>query len=246
LKTITSDNFYCQSQSARHQALSFPSPARMNSVTRTKRSAAIKALEKIKSIAKEAENYDDFGEEIEVESIDTTKDSINFIPKESNTTPTPPAEVKKSVEVSKEEPKKTPNTLWGIASGENELFKASTKYYNTLKSINVTNVKEYLDASEKNDKRYFIIPELMKYLIANPALMLHHEKFGTTVVNKMLEFEIHMVTSKKIGKYEVTEEYRREFLGLVKILKKIAGIYGKLKLNDSSFYDNITTIADSL
>jgi hypothetical protein len=232
--------------------------------SRSKRSAAIKALEKIKSIAKEAEKYDDFGEEIQVESIDNTKDSINYkyVPTEPITAanwsvqatnearriaaenaPKDTSSWPKEAEPSK----KTPNTLYANPhlSTVDSLY-ADKKYHSTLKSINVNNVKEYLIAAEKSENRYFAIPELMKYLISNPALMMHHEKFGTTVLNKMIEFETQMVTSNAIGSYEVTEGYRREFLGLVKILKKIAALYGKLKLNDKSFYENITTIAETL
>lgn len=204
----------------------------MQSVTRTKRSAALKAIEKISAIAKEAEKYDDYGEELEVESIDNTNDSIN----------TPSVK-----ETPKEAPKKTPNTLLCIpCDAEDESLRAYNKYQSTLKSINVTNVKDYLAAAEKNNMRYYVIPELMKYLITNPALMMNHYNFGTTVINKMNEFEKDMTTGKKIGGYEVTEEYRREFLALAKIVKKVATLYEKLNVHHESFYKNITTIADSI
>ena len=228
---------------------------------RPKRAAAVKALEKIKAMAKEAEKYDKFGEEIE-ESIETTEDSINV--KKPIETSEESISVKKPIEIKREsinftpvkvpesgEPlkkhlEKTPNTLWGIASGDKESFNAFGKYNNTLKSINVTNVKEYLIAAEVNENKYIVIPELIKYLIANPSLLLYHDNFGRTVVNKMLEFEAHMITNKTISGFEITEEYRREFIGLVKILRKVSQMYGKLRLNDQSFYDNITANADAL
>jgi len=215
---------------------------------RPKRAAAVKALEKIKAMAKEAEKYDKFGEEIE-ESIETTEEPISVkkpieIKRESiNFTP---VKVPESGEPLKKHLEKTPNTLWGIASGDKESFNAFGKYNNTLKSINVTNVKEYLIAAEVNENKYIVIPELIKYLIANPSLLLYHDNFGRTVVNKMLEFEAHMITNKTISGFEITEEYRREFIGLVKILRKVSQMYGKLRLNDQSFYDNITANADAL
>jgi hypothetical protein len=217
----------------------------MQSTTRTKRVAAFKAIEKISAILKEAEKYDDYGVEIE-ESFELTKESINFIPKESKMIPNPSVEIEKSVEVPKEESKKTPNTVHNIATDENAIYSAYMKYNNALKSINIANIKEYLTAAEKNENRYFILPELMKYLIANPVLMMYNEIFGTTVVNKMLEFEAQMTITKNVSGLEITEEYRREFLGLVRILKNISQIYGKIKLNDQSFYENITSISDSI
>ena len=224
---------------------------------RPKRAAAVKALEKIKAMAKEAEKYDKFGEEIE-ESIETTEDSINVKESEESISVKKPIEIKResinftpvkvpeSGEPLKKHLEKTPNTLWGIASGDKESFNAFGKYNNTLKSINVTNVKEYLIAAEVNENKYIVIPELIKYLIANPSLLLYHDNFGRTVVNKMLEFEAHMITNKTISGFEITEEYRREFIGLVKILRKVSQMYGKLRLNDQSFYDNITANADAL
>jgi hypothetical protein len=224
---------------------------------RPNRAAAVKALEKIKAMAKEAEKYDKFGEEIE-ESIETTEEPISVKESEESISVKKPIEIKResinftpakvpeSGEPLKKHLEKTPNTLWGIASGDKESFNAFGKYNNTLKSINVTNVKEYLIAAEVNENKYIVIPELIKYLIANPSLLLYHDNFGRTVVNKMLEFEAHMVTNKTISGFEITEEYRREFIGLVKILRKVSQMYGKLRLNDQSFYDNIDKIADAL
>lgn len=209
-----------------------PSPT-MQSATRSKRSAALKALEKISAIAKEAEKYDDYGMETEGESI---KDNI-FSVKET------PVEAPTIIEI----PKKTPNTLLCIpCDAKDESLRAYNKYQATLKPINVANVKEYLTAAENKQIRYYVIPEWMKYLIANPALMMNHYNFGTAVMNKMNEFEEEMATGKAIGTYEITEEYRREFIALAKILKKVATLYGKLNLHHESFYKNITTIADSI
>lgn len=274
----------------------------MQTATRTKRSAALKALEKISALAKEAEKYDDYGAEIE--SIDDTKDSIvdgkitinvkkekkeeaasvpitpsnwsvqatdnarkaaaENAPKDTTTWPDDAAEranfaaqvaaskttetsTEPAKEASKEPTKKTPNTLLCIPCDvKDEHMRAINRYTKSLKPIYSEEIKDYISVAESNDMKYFAVPEMIKYLITNPAMLLHHDKYRTTVVKKMDEFETQIATNKKIGSYEITDEYRRELLALIKILKKICGIYEKINLNHKSFYDNITSIADSL
>jgi hypothetical protein len=202
--------------------------------SRPKRSSAIAALQKITTILKEAEKYDHYGNEIEVEPLApiTTSESINVIPVK----PSEP------INVVPEESMKTPNTLFFAANEDNEKYSSYGIYSSTLKSIHVENIKKYLNEIDKNNK-YIVIPELMKYLIVNPSLMIHHSKFGEQVTNKMIEFENEMRTVEKIGNYRITEEYRKEFLATATILKKIASIYKKLNIHQEEFYDNIETIA---
>jgi hypothetical protein len=98
--------------------------------------------------------------------------------------------------------------------------------------------------AEDNNVKYIAIPELIKYLITNPSLQIHNSKFGEVVANKMIEFENDIPTSKKIGSYTITEDYRKQLLALIKILKKTTSMYSKLKtMANKEFYDNIETIA---
>jgi hypothetical protein len=141
--------------------------------------------------------------------------------------------------------KTTPDTLFGISSSsENLKYNAYQIYLNDFKQKHIENIKKYLTLSEDNNMRYIAIPELIKYLITNPSLIIHNSNFATTVLNKMIEFEKDIPTSKKIGSYIITEDYRKQLLSLIKILKKTSIMHSKLKtMANKEFYDNIETIA---
>jgi hypothetical protein len=141
--------------------------------------------------------------------------------------------------------KTTPDTLFGIASAaENLQYNAYQIYLNDFKTKHVENIKKYLTLSEDNNMRYIAIPELIKYLITNPALLIHSSAFGEVVVKKMIQFENEIPIANKIGSYIITEDYRKQLLSLIKILKKTSVMYSKLKtMATKEFYDKIETIA---
>jgi hypothetical protein len=227
------------------------------SYSRSKRSAAIAALEKIKEISKESEKYDDYGNEIN----EITATTIESEPETEKPSTTPsisePLRSQSSLEAtlpkmltSLEEPAKiesvktTPNTLFQIASYENVKYNAYQTYVNEFKQKHVEHIKNYLTLAENSDMKYIAIPELIKYLITNPSLIIHHSKFGEVVANKMIEFENVLPTAKKIGNYTITEDYRKQLLSLIKILKKTTSMHSKLKtMANKEFYDKIETIA---
>jgi hypothetical protein len=222
--------------------------------SRPRRSAAIKALEKIQKIAEEAEKYDDYGEEIEETDVligtlsvskppellpwrhvtDVQAEPVKTESEKSNTSSSEP-----SVSV-----KTTPNTLFQIASYDNVKYNAYQTYVNDFKTKHVEHIKNYLTLAEDNNVKYIAIPELIKYLITNPSMMIHHSKFGEAVANKMIEFENVLPTAKKIGDHTITEDYRKQLLALIKILKKTTSMHSKLSnISYKEFYDNIETIA---
>ncbi len=145
-------------------------------------------------------------------------------------------------------PPKTPDTIYAISSSSDNIkYDAYEMYMTQLKSLHVENIKKYLTLSDNSDMKYIAIPELIKYLIANPSIIIHHSKFGEVIVNKMIEFENEIPTAKKIGSYTMTEGYRRELLSLIKILKKLTKMHSKLnKITTKEFYDNIDTIEKEL
>jgi len=248
--------------------------------SRPRRSAAIKALEKIQTIAKEAEKYDDYGDEIEetdafirtpsvseavkIEPITSANWSVQAtnaariaaaenVPKDVTSWPDDDAArtafaarvaASKSTEPSVSI-KTTPDTLFGISSSADNLqYNAYQMYLNGFKTKHVENIKKYLTLCENADMKYIAIPELIKYLITNPSLIIHHSRFGEIVVNKMLEFENEIPIANKIGSYIITEDYRKQLLSLIKILKKTSIMHCKLKtMANKEFYDNIETIA---
>jgi hypothetical protein len=193
--------------------------------SRPRRSAAIKALEKIQNIVKEAEKYDDYGKEIEEIDVYIVTPSISE-----------PSELVKT----------TPNTLFGLTvAPENLQYNAHQIYLNDFKAKYVEHIKKYLLLCEDSNMRYIAIPELINYLITNPALLIHHSTFATAVVDKMIDFENELPIAKKIGSYVITEDYRKELLSLIKILKKTSIMYSKLNnMSQKEFYDNIETIAN--
>jgi hypothetical protein len=229
--------------------------------SRPRRSAAITALEKIKEIANEAEKYDDYGDVIEETDACIRIPSISESIKttlEKSTAPTAKASepMKDTTEPVKTEPvktepvktepvKTTPDTLFGISSSSDNLqYNAYQMYLNGFKTKHVENIKKYLTLCEYADMKYIAIPELIKYLITNPSLIIHHSRFGEIVVNKMLEFENEIPIANKIGSYIITEDYRKQLLSLIKILKKTSIMHCKLKtMANKEFYDNIETIA---
>lgn len=241
-------------------------PLRDNSRKRPQRNAAIKALEKIKAIAKEAEKYDDYGEEIPEELINfnvpitSSNWSVQAMnaarsaaaknaPKDVSTWPNDDsaraafAARVASSNSTEPEPPKTPDTIHAICSSDNIKYNAYEIYITQLKSLHVENIKKYLILSDNSDMKYIAIPELIKYLIANPSIIIHHSVFGEVIVNKMIEFENDIPTAKKIGSYTITEGYRKELLSLIKILKKLTKMHSKLnKMTTKEFYDNIETI----
>lgn len=228
--------------------------------SRPRRSAAIAALEKIHNIVKEAEKYDDYGEEFEDTEVFIKTPSVSVktepveekickkptdVPASPSTASEPTATPSVSVPVITEPVKTTPNTLFGIASAADNLkYNAYDIYVNDFKEKHVANIKKYLNLCDDANMKYIAIPELIKYLIANPALLIHHSAFATAVVNKMVDFENELPIANKIGSYTMTEDYRKQLLSLIKILKKTSIMYSKLKtMANKEFYDNIETIA---
>jgi hypothetical protein len=229
--------------------------------SRPRRSAAIKALEKIQTIAKEAEKYDDYGDEIEETDafIRTLSVSIKMEPEKTTATPSvsEPLRSQSSLEAtlpkmsaSLEEPvktepvKTTPNTLFQIASYENVKYNAYQTYVNEFKQKHVEHIKNYLTLAENSDMKYIAIPELIKYLITNPSLIIHHYTFARVVIDKMNQFQNELQTAKKIGSCTITEDYRKQILSLIKILNKMSSMYYKLNtMANKEFYDKIETIA---
>lgn len=211
---------------------------------RPQRNAAIKALEKIKAIAKEAEKYDDYGEEIPEEFFTSTPEPL---PKMRSSLEEPINVLCRRVtsQPVKTEPvtPKTPDTIHAICSSDNIKYNAYELYITQFKSLHVDNIGKYLTLSENSDMKYIAIPELIKYLITNPSIIIHHSKFGEVIANKMIEFENVIPTAKTIGSYTITEGYRKELLLLIKILKKLTKMHSKLnKMTTKEFYDNIETI----
>jgi hypothetical protein len=225
--------------------------------SRPRRSAAITALEKIKEIAKEAEKYDDYGDVIEETDACIRIPSISESIKttlEKSTAPTAKASepMKDTTEPVKTEPvktepvKTTPDTLFGISSSSDNLkYNAYQMHINDFKMKHIENIKTYLILAENSDMKYIAIPELIKYLITNPSMIIHHSNFGKQVANKMIEFENVLQTAKKIGNHTITETYRKELISLIKILKKTTSMHSKLNtMANKEFYDNIETIAN--
>jgi hypothetical protein len=212
--------------------------------SRPRRSAAIAALEKIKEIAKEAEKYDDYGEEIE-EFIITSSLSEPLRSQSSLEATLPKMSASLEEPVKTEPVKTTPDTLFGIASNPVHLkYNAYEMYLNDFKINHVDNIKKYLNLCEYANMKYIAIPELIKYLITNPALMIHSSAFGEVVVKKMIQFENEIPIANKIGSYTMTEDYRKQLLSLIKILKKTSVMHSKLNtMATKEFYDKIETIA---
>jgi hypothetical protein len=145
------------------------------------------------------------------------------------------------------DPSPSPPTTTATTTSEsiNEKYNAYRIYSSMLKPIHVENIKKYLSEIDAHNK-HIVIPELMKYLIINPSMMVHSLNFRNVVVNKMIEFENEMKIAPTIGNYRITEEYRREFSAMATILKKIANIYKKLNVHEEEFYKNIETVANEL
>jgi hypothetical protein len=217
--------------------------------SRPRRSAAIKALEKIQKIVKEEEKYDDYGDEIEEEFAYITSilsEPINVIPEEPVKTIPEKSTATPSVSEKKEPAKTTPNTLFAISSSHDNLqYNAYELYLNHFKTKHIELIKKYLNLCGDSNMKYIAIPELIKYLITNPALLIHSSLFGEVVVKKMIEFENELPIANKIGSYIITDDYRKQLLSLIKILKKTSIMYSKLKtMVNKEFYDNIETIVN--
>jgi hypothetical protein len=140
----------------------------------------------------------------------------------------------------------TPNNLHNIPYIG--LPSAYAAYCNNIKNAQCDIMSKYIKVAESNpDSRYAILPELMKFIIANPAILIYNSQFADAVINKMAVFEHEMKTLKYIGNnYRITDSYRKQFIGLCVILRKLSETYSRLNLNEAAFYDNITNIADSM
>jgi hypothetical protein len=211
--------------------------------SRPTRSAKLAAAQKIAKILMEEDSDND---DIIMTPMIADKSSAEDLSVTSahTTTPTP---VNTPVLTATPAPKpKTPSFSELAESNPIPDLNAFAAYKATLKPIIIDKIKRYLnDCDSNSSKRYYAIPELMKYLISAPSIMIYHPKFRTTVEAKMTEFEDHIATNTTIGSYVITDKYRAEFKALATIVKSIAKIYDYVTL-DSKFINNIDKIASGL
>jgi hypothetical protein len=204
--------------------------------TRPQRTAAKKALEKIQEIYNEYYSDDDMMDECNDDSsVSTTQVSTTHTP--SSSTPAQPSAVEASQKKSKEKPTLTRISDY-IASSEYNAYTKSAIH----KAAHIEQIKSYLAASDEKKDRHINIPELMKYLIINPYIMITHERFNATVNDKMNEFITVMKTEQTINDMPISDQYRKEFIALSKIVRANARVNSIINLTHS-MYDNIDKIA---
>lgn len=231
--------------------------------SRPQRSAAKKAMEKIRSILKE---------ECESEQLDL-QDTINF--KDTSIKvekPTAPSDVKEDELTARriiEEAIKIAYTIDEQVAGMGKLPKedvpvpapatatapkstASLPASNykvratDLRTTPVQDIKKYLDDLEINANKHSMMPDFLKYLIVNPVTIATNEKFRKTVEQKMIEFENTIETASTISGIPVTAEYNRQFKALSSIVNSLCKLYDTLAFDTLAFDARSTAIAESL
>ncbi len=215
------------------QSTQAPSP-KMSS--RPTRSAKLAAAQKIAKILMEE---DSDNEDIYITPIVADKSSAEDLTVTS-------AHMSTYLPATTVEKPKTPSFSELLVSDPYPEFNAKKYIESNTKHMIVNKIKTYLSNIEENTStKYYLIPELMKYLIANPSIMMFHPKFADVVETKMNEFDNTMNTNKCIGTYEITDKYRSEFKALSLILKSMTKFYKNLSF-DGEFNTNIEKIASSL
>ena len=109
-------------------------------------------------------------------------------------------------------------------------------------TAHVQKIKTYLIAADEKKDNHINIPELMKFFILNPYMMIKHAKFNNTVTNKMAEFVTVMKDQKTLNGQSISDQYRKEFTALAKIVNTNAKINSIINLTQP-FYNDIDKIA---
>ncbi len=100
-----------------------------------------------------------------------------------------------------------------------------------------------------DEDKYMKLPEMCKFMIANPYIMIKYPKFRQKLLDKCDEIQkelhnkLHIEDAYSNNVYVINDGYRRELSALLRITKSIAIIYERLNINDESFYENIEEIA---
>jgi hypothetical protein len=207
------------------------------SYKRPARSAKIAAIAKIAKIMKDEMEYED-NDEIVVPFYADKSSAEDLSVTSAHTTPTIP----KPVPVAKP---KTPSFSELLVSNLYPEFNAKNSIRSGVVPVVTIKSKNYLNECDDANKKYCIMPEFMKYLIANPCIMMFHPKFRDTVEAKMDEFCANIDVNKTISGYEITDKYRAEFKALSTILKSMSKFYTHMSF-DETFNNNIEKIAGAL
>jgi hypothetical protein len=229
--------------------------------TRPSRASKISAIAKIAKIMQEEKEYEEEYEADNLVAVVADKSSSEDNNVTSAHTPTPPpthitspaltstpAPTSTATEKSPDPAKPKPNTPSFselIRSNSFPEHCAKDIIDKNIKSILVDKIKAYLNASDNSSMKYYVIPEIMKFLIANPAIMIYYPKFRATVEAKMNELNESIKTNSAISGHIITDKYRAEFKALSSILKSMTTIYIYVTL-DTPFVDNIEKIANEL
>jgi hypothetical protein len=207
------------------------------SYKRPARSAKIAAIAKIAKIMKEEMEYDD-NDEIVVPFYADKSSAEDLSVTSAHTTPAipTPAPVAKP---------KTPSFSELLISNPYPELNAKNSIRSDVVPIVTNKSRNYLNECNDPTKKYCIMPEFMKYLIANPCIMMFHPTFRKTVEAKMDEFDAIMNVNRTISGYEITDKYRAEFKALSTILKSMSKFYTHMSF-DETFNHNIEKIAAAL
>jgi hypothetical protein len=200
------------------------STSSLSSETRTarpQRSAAKKAMEKITAIYAQYESDDTM-----IINEDNDDYSIRTTPVAHTPTPAPAKPTIAKITDCKSAPE----------------YDALAQSKETNKANHVAQIKKYLDATDARIDMHINVPELMKYLILNPYIMIINSNFNTTVGNKMDEFILGMKTKKEFNNYIIGDQYRKEFLALTKIVAANSKVHSIINLSEP-FYTDIDKIA---
>jgi hypothetical protein len=135
--------------------------------------------------------------------------------------------------------KTTSNTLHYMAPKGNRVPSADMLWSTDIKQPTANIIHQYMDNIVNCEDKHLAFPEMIKFLIANPAIIIYHPRFADVVLKKMDDFSVQIDKTDTIGKYHITNSYRSQFKGLIRILKQITAVYSKLALHDAAFYESL-------
>jgi hypothetical protein len=115
-------------------------------------------------------------------------------------------------------------------------FNAEILYYKKLRQINIDILRNYLNESDNADVKYIVIPEMMKFIIANPSIILYHPHLRDSLAIAVGNCEKNINTVDKIGNVKISEQYRDELRNLITTTKNIITLYSNLNLKCPSTF----------